>query len=123
MDASAVGDRDDVELAARLFHGLSDPTRLSIVLALSDGERRVSDIVVAVGSSQSNVSNHLACLKGCGLVVDRPAARRQVFYSIARPEVRDVLVATQRLLAEAGHQVHLCETPYTGDARRADADG
>ncbi len=119
MDATAVGDRVDVEVAARLFHGLSDPTRLSILLALLDGERRVSDIVAAVASSQSNVSNHLACLKGCGLVVDRPGDRRQVFYSIARPEVRDVLVAAQRLLIGAGHQVQLCENPYMSGGRIA----
>lgn len=83
----------DLIVAARLFHGLSDPTRLSILLALRDGERRVTDLVAAVGSSQSNVSNHLACLRECGLVVDRPAERRQVFYSIARPELFEVLAA------------------------------
>ncbi len=103
--------RVDVGVAARLFHGLSDPTRLLILLALLDGERRVTDLVAAVGSSQSNVSNHLACLRECGLVVDRPAERRQVFYSIARPELRDVLVASERLLAEAGHDVRLCTNP------------
>jgi DNA-binding transcriptional ArsR family regulator len=101
----------DLSVAARLFHGLSDPTRLSILLALLDGERRVTDLVAAVGSSQSNVSNHLACLRECGLVVDRPAERRQVFYSIARPELFEVLAATERLLAEAGHEVRLCTNP------------
>lgn len=114
-----MADRVDVEVAARLFHGLSDPTRLSILLALLDGERRVSDLVVAVGSSQSNVSNHLACLRGCGLVVDRPAERRQVFYSIAHAELRDVLVASERLLAETGQQVRLCANRYMGDASHA----
>jgi DNA-binding transcriptional ArsR family regulator len=101
----------DVDVAARLFRGLSDRTRLSILLTLLDGERRVTDVVAAVGSSQSNVSNHLACLKECGLVVDRPGNRRQVFYSIARPEVRTLLVAAERLLAETGHHVALCERP------------
>lgn len=109
--ASPVTNRVDVEVAARLFHGLSDPTRLSILLSLLDGEQRVTDIVAAVGTSQSNVSNHLACLKGCGLAVDRPGDRRQVFYSIAGPEVRDLLVASQRLLVEAGHQVQFCDSP------------
>lgn len=104
-------------VAARLFHGLSDPTRLSILLALLDGERRVSDLVEYVGSSQSNVSNHLACLRECGLVVDRPAERRQVFYSIAHPELRDVLVATQTLLTEAGHDIELCANPYMSIGR------
>lgn len=116
---SVVGDTAvDISVAARLFHGLSDPTRLSILLALLDGERCVSVIVAAVGSSQSNVSNHLACLKGCGLVVDRPGERRQVFYSIARPELRDVLVAAECLLAEDGHAVQLCANPLMATSER-----
>lgn len=106
-------------MAARLFHGLSDPTRLSILLALLHGERRVTDLVTLVGSSQSNVSNHLACLKECGLVVDRPGDRRQVFYSIAHDELRDVLAATERLLGEAGHTVRLCTNPFMGSDGRS----
>lgn len=111
--------RVDLTVAARLFHGLSDPTRLTILLELLDGERRVTDLVASVGSSQSNVSNHLACLRECGLVTDRPAERRQVFYSIARPELREVLLASERLLAEAGHDVRLCTNPLM-DADCAD---
>src|SRR3546814_7222070 len=77
-------------LAARMFRGFADPTRVAILLELLPGERRVSDLVDAVGSSQSNVSGHLACLKGCGLVVDRPGERRQVFYRLAGVEVADL---------------------------------
>jgi len=106
-----VASRRGLGVAARLFHGLSDPTRLAILLALLEGERRVTDLVAAVGSSQPNVSSHLACLRECGLVVDRPAERRQVFYSIARPELFEVLVASERLLAQAGHEVRLCTNP------------
>lgn len=117
MVVSATDAEVDIGVAARLFHGLSDPTRLSILLGLLDGERRVTDLVELVGSSQSNVSNHLACLKGCGLVVDRPGPRRQVFYSIAHAELREVLVAAEALLARTGHEVRLCEHPaMTGKA-------
>lgn len=106
-----------------MFHGLSDPTRLAILLALLGGERRVTDLVAAVGSSQSNVSNHLACLRACGLVVDRPAERRQVFYSIARPELFEVLLASERLLAEAGHEVRLCTHPLMETGCGGGCDG
>lgn len=115
--------RVDLGVAARLFHGLSDPTRLSILLELLAGERRVTDLVAAVGSSQSNVSNHLACLRECGLVVDRPAERRQVFYSIARPELYEVLTAAERLLAEAGHDVQLCTNPLMDSGCQDGCDG
>jgi DNA-binding transcriptional ArsR family regulator len=121
MDVTATS--VDLAVAARLFHGLSDPTRLSILLALLDGERRVTDLVAAVGSSQSNVSNHLACLRECGLVVDRPAERRQVFYSIARPELFEVLTASERLLAETGHAVRLCTNSLMETARAEDGHG
>jgi ArsR family transcriptional regulator, cadmium/lead-responsive transcriptional repressor len=111
MDAGLMRESVEVDVAARLFQALSDPTRLAILLCLLAGERRVSDIVDAVGSSQPNVSNHLACLKGCGLVVDRPGERRQVFYSIARPEVAALLTAAEGFLAENGQAVELCASP------------
>lgn len=107
----------EVGVAAELFHGMSDPTRLSILLALLGGERRVGELVELVGSSQSNVSNHLACLRGCGLVVDRPGPRRQVFYSIAHRELFDVLRAAEALLDRTGSAVRLCDHPLMSDGR------
>ena len=99
--------RADMELAAKLFRGFGDPLRLAILDELSRGERRVTDLVSAVGGSQGNVSGHLACLKACGLVADRPEAR-QVFYRIASDQVVAVLRAAEALLAINGHQVALC---------------
>ncbi|HEY9555168.1 MAG TPA: metalloregulator ArsR/SmtB family transcription factor [Acidimicrobiales bacterium] len=98
-------------LAARMFRGFADPTRVAILLELLPGERRVSDLVDAVGSSQSNVSGHLACLKGCGLVVDRPGERRQVFYRLAGVEVADLLRSAERLLSINGDAIDLCGNP------------
>lgn len=84
---------------------------MAILRELLDGERRVTDLVAAVGGSQSNVSGHLGCLKECGLVVDRPSSRRQVFYRLAGPEVSDLLHAAERLLAATGSAVDLCRNP------------
>lgn len=94
-----------------MFRGFADPTRVAILLELMPGERRVSDLVDAVGGSQSNVSGHLACLKDCGLVVDRPGGRRQVFYRLAGPEVTDLLSAAERLLVSNGAAFELCANP------------
>lgn len=107
--------------AARLFRGLADQTRVAILLALLDGERRVSDLVEAVGGSQSNVSGHLACLKDCGLVLDRPGERRQVFYRIAQPEVVALLHAAERLLTATGDAIELCSNPLMDE--HVDANG
>ena len=97
--------------AARMFRGFADPTRISVLLHLLDGERRVADLVELVGGSQSNVSGHLACLKECGLVTDRPGERRQVFYRLSTPEVAELLHAAQRLLAANGTNIELCCNP------------
>lgn len=114
--------RVDASVGARLFAGLADPTRLAILLSLQGGERRVGEIVDIVGSTQPNVSNHLACLKGCGLVVDRPGERRQVFYSIAHAEVSGLLAAADLLLAATGERVALCDAPTMAALRRG-SDG
>jgi DNA-binding transcriptional ArsR family regulator len=99
----------DVSLVAKLFRGFADQTRLAILVALADGEQRVTDLVARVGGSQGNVSGHLACLKDCGMVSDRPEGRA-VWYSIATPEVVGVIRAAEALLAHAGQQVDLCRS-------------
>lgn len=96
-----------VELAAKLFRGLADPTRLGVLLALEGGERRVVDLVSELGTSQANVSGHLACLKDCGLVADRAQGRAN-FYRLVRPELAALLRAAEDLLAGVGHDVELC---------------
>lgn len=97
----------DIRVACKLFNGFADRTRLSILVELARGEHRVTDLVRALGGSQGNISGHLACLKDCGLVVDRPEGR-QVFYRIARPEVLDVLRSVEALLAVTGQAIQLC---------------
>ena len=106
----------DVTTAAKLFRGFADPTRLAILLALLEGESRVTDLVERVGSSQGNVSGHLACLRDCGLVEDRPQGRA-VFYRIASEEVVTVLRAAEALLAEGGHAIALCSNYRARGAR------
>ena len=76
-------------------------------MQLADRERRVADLVEAIGCSQGNVSGHLACLKDCGLVTDRPQGR-QVFYRIAAPEVIQVLRAAEAVVALSGDRIDLC---------------
>lgn len=90
-----------------LFHSLSDGTRLAIVRRLARGEARVVDLVAELGMAQSTVSAHVACLRDCALVEGRPQGR-QVFYSLARPELIDLLASAETLLAASGSAVALC---------------
>jgi DNA-binding transcriptional ArsR family regulator len=93
--------------AVSLFHSLADPRRLQIVRHLQQEEARVSDLMTELGLAQSTVSEHVSCLRECGLVVGR-AQGRQVFYSLARPELLDLLEAAEALLEATGFQVDLC---------------
>lgn len=96
--------------AASLFHGCSDPTRLTILRHLALGEHRVVDLTQHLDLAQSTVSKHLACLRGCGLVESRPEGRASMF-SLTHPEaLMDLLAAAERLLALTGDAVALCPT-------------
>ena len=93
--------------AVALFRSLADPTRLAIVRRLAEGEARVVDLTHQLELPQSTVSTHLACLRDCALV-DGRGEGRQVFYSLARPELLDLLASAETLLAATGEQVALC---------------
>ena len=65
-----------VEVLARFGHALSDPTRTRLLLALREGPGYPSELAELLGVSRQSLSNHLACLRGCGLVVVAPEGRR-----------------------------------------------
>ena len=70
-----VRSRLDVARAARLFHALSDETRLRILERLRRGERCVCELTDALDAAQSRLSFHLRILKEAGLVTDRRDGR------------------------------------------------
>ncbi|NUT97447.1 MAG: winged helix-turn-helix transcriptional regulator [Saccharothrix sp.] len=67
---------------SRLGKALADPTRCRILVALLDGVSYPAQLADHLGLTRSNVSNHLACLRGCGLVVAAYEGR-QVRYALA----------------------------------------
>jgi DNA-binding transcriptional ArsR family regulator len=67
---------------ARLGRALADPTRCRILVALLDGVNYPGQLATKLGLTRSNVSNHLSCLRGCGLVVATYEGR-QVRYALA----------------------------------------
>jgi DNA-binding transcriptional ArsR family regulator len=109
MDGCLTSAGSNLDAAVALFHSLSDPARLAIVRRLAGGEARVVDLVGEVGLAQSTVSAHVACLRDCGLVAGRPEGR-QMFYSLLRPELMDMLASAETLLAATGSTVALCPT-------------
>ncbi|WP_054812230.1 ArsR/SmtB family transcription factor [Nocardia arizonensis] len=75
---------------ARFGHALSDPTRTQILLSLRTAPGYPSDLADAIGVSRQILSNHLACLRGCGLVVAVPEGRRSR-YELADPRIAAAL--------------------------------
>ncbi|WP_433759617.1 ArsR/SmtB family transcription factor [Nocardia sp. CA-135398] len=61
---------------ARFGHALSDPTRTQILLSLRTAPSYPSELADRIGVSRQILSNHLACLRGCGLVVAVAEGRR-----------------------------------------------
>jgi len=113
---------DGLVAASCLFHGFSDPSRLAILQHLALGEHRVVDLTAHVGLAQSTVSQHLACLRECGLVTARPEGRATV-YSLTHAEtLMDLWAAAERLLDLTGDRVALCPT-YGADTLRRDEAG
>jgi len=96
------------DLVAKLFRGLGDASRLAILQALRAGPRNVSELVAATGLTQPSASTHLSCLWCCGLVA-KSRRGRFVYYRIRSPEVRRLLTAAERLLADVGAHVDACE--------------
>ncbi len=67
---------------ARLGRALADATRCRILVALLDGVCYPGQLASHLGLTRSNVSNHLSCLRGCGLVIATYEGR-QVRYALA----------------------------------------
>ncbi|RIK32573.1 MAG: transcriptional regulator [Anaerolineae bacterium] len=104
---SLLANPTSIELQAKLFRGFSDPSRLLILETLRDGPFSVGDIVDATGLSQSNVSNHLGCLRDCGLVVADQQGRF-VYYKLSDKRVEQLLILTDALLAEVAKGIYEC---------------
>jgi DNA-binding transcriptional ArsR family regulator len=96
-----------LSLKAKLFRGLADSTRLSILECLREGEKTTSQIVTETGQSQSNISNHLSCLLDCGLVKNRRQGRN-IFYSLGDKKVSKLLEESDAILSEIAHGIYAC---------------
>ena len=73
--------QEHIETAARALKAIAHPLRLKILCVIGDQEACVQDIVDTVGTSQSNISQHLAILREKGVLLTRKDANR-VFYRV-----------------------------------------
>lgn len=97
-----------VEVVAKFFRALGDPTRLRLLEFLLHAEHTVTECVTHVGLSQGRVSVHLACLADCGYVSVRRQGRR-AYYRVADPRVADLVVLARSLAADNRTTLACCE--------------
>ncbi len=93
---------------AEFFRTLGHPARIRVLELLAAGDRPVHELLAAITIEPSNLSQQLAVLRMAGLVVQRREGT-EVIYSLALPEVRDLLLAARHILetkhADAGELV------------------
>ncbi len=81
-----------LDVMNRLGRAMADPTRSRILMTLLDGPRYPAVLSRELELTRSNVSNHLTCLRDCGIVVAEPEGR-QTRYEIADPHLTAALTA------------------------------
>ena len=82
--------QEHIETAARALKAISHPLRLKILCVIGAEEACVQDIVDAVGTSQSNISQHLAILRDKEVLLSRKDANR-VFYRVGDPRTLQLI--------------------------------
>jgi len=100
----------DAELYARFFQVLSDPTRvrlLHLLLGAPEAGRTVGELVAAIGAPQGRISTHLGCLRWCGLVQPYREGK-YVYYRIADPRVRELLVVGGSMMRDHAAGIASC---------------
>lgn len=88
--------QQDLTAAARVFHALSDETRLAVVVRLRDGERCVCELMNQVDAAQSRLSFHLKVLKEAG-IVDCRREGRWAYYWLKPESFEEVIDAVKAL--------------------------
>jgi DNA-binding transcriptional ArsR family regulator len=92
----------EVEVLARFGRALADPIRCRLLLALRDAPAHPSDLADQLGISRTRLSNHLACLRDCGLVVAVPIGRR-TRYELADPRLAHALDDLRKAVVAVEH--------------------
>ncbi len=103
----------DVDTKVKFLHGFSHKTRIQILECIKDTEKTVSQIVKSIEGNQSNISQHLTCLKGCGIIVGRQEGK-YIYYSLRNQQIRDLLSMFDEVLVEVEDDVAACENNLGG---------
>ena len=95
------------EILMKFFKGLGDPTRLRVVETLLEKERNVSELIQLLKLPQSNISNHLACLKWCGYISSRKEGT-SVYYQVTDERVKEIIGLAREIIADHAESLYAC---------------
>ncbi|WP_217587664.1 ArsR/SmtB family transcription factor [Lentibacillus saliphilus] len=98
----------DLDLKVKFLHGFSNKIRIQILDSIKDKEKTVSQIMDDVDGSQSSISQHLACLRGCGLIVGRQEGK-YMYYRLLNDKVRHLLNMFDDVLMDVQTGVMSCD--------------
>lgn len=98
----------NIDLKTELIHGFSNKTRLQILESIKYEEKTVSQIIEEIAGNQSSISQHLACLRGCGLIVSRQEGK-YVYYKIRNEQISRLLTAFDDVLLDVQNDMNTCE--------------
>lgn len=87
---------NNIEKVARCMKALAHPLRLKVIVALKEKELSVQELVEAVGTTQSNVSQHLTIMRDKNILDSRREAN-QVFYRVGDCKVLDLVTLTKSI--------------------------
>lgn len=91
-----IGKAENIDQAAIAMQAMSHASRIKVLCLLSSGEMMVQDITDAIGTTQSNISQHLGILKASGLITSRREATR-VYYRIADDRILKMITLTREI--------------------------
>lgn len=98
---------EQLQLSAKFFRGVGDPTRLKILELLLERERSVTELVDILQVPQGRVSSHLACLSWCGYVTTARQGRNR-YYRVADKRVRKILDLARDMVADNAEHIWAC---------------
>mgnify|MGYP001035697373 CR=1 FL=1 len=98
----------EVEQLRRFFSSYSNPTRLAILEQLRYGEKSVSEIAEAIRDvSLTNLSNHLKCMRGCGILKVR-REWRNLYYSVSDERILAIFSIARDVVRHIGNTMESC---------------
>ncbi|WP_136607946.1 ArsR/SmtB family transcription factor [Paenibacillus dokdonensis] len=98
----------DVDVKVKFLRGFSDKTRIQILNCIMDEEKTVSQIVEEINGNQSNISQHLSCLKGCGIIVGRQEGKYS-YYRLSNEKIKGLLLMFDEILQDIKQDVACCD--------------